>query len=265
MGDATGPIVEGDTSAVDDAPAALDDASPQLANQRSHSLGWWLSFAVPISIALVAILGAVVGYRVEYHASVSNAFDNDAQVSSTWLSGHDYNALITAQEAETDHTLWEQLAKAGGGHTAKDTATAAEPACADFEGGAVSELEAEATVNCQLAQLFSGYALPAYWEHGNPADFDTQRFVGDWIALGNLGRDVAVSHHTAAADDQRHKELRLLWLGILLALALAFCTMAQAAMHHRWSRRPDRVALVLAIPGWLVLVACSALLLAWEL
>jgi hypothetical protein len=267
MDDAEGPAIEeGATLGSENGPV-LAGGSPRRPDDESvrHSLAWWLSFAVPISIALVAIMGAVVGYRAEYHASLSNAFDNDAQVSSTYLSGHDYNALLTAQAAAADHNRWEELARAKGDRTGRSMAVAAEPACAGLAGDAESVAAAGATVNCELAQVFSAFAFPAYWRGGNPATFDSPRFVADWIAFGNLGRDVAVSRHTASADDQRHRELRLLWLGILLALALAFCTTAQAALHHRWTRRPPRMSLLFAVPGWVLLAGCSALVLAWEL
>lgn len=264
MDDVESPVVEVDASPGSENRPVLAGGRPDDESVR-YSLAWWLSFAVPISIALVAIMGAVVGYRAEYHASMSNAFDNDAQISSTYLSGHDYNALLTAQEAETDHDLWEELTRASTTGRGSTMVTAAEQACAPV-GVATASLDADrAAVNCELAQVFSGFALPGYWKGGHPAAFDSQRFVADWIAFGNLGRDVAVSRHTASADDERHRELRLLALGILLALALAFCTIAQAALHHRWTRRPPRLSLTLAIPGWVLLVGCSALVLAWEL
>lgn len=266
MGDAEGPIVESDSaqSAEDDLVLAGESRRGDDHTVR-FSLAWWLSFAVPISIATVAIMGAVVGYRVEYHASLSSAFDNDAQVSSTYLSGHNYDALLTGEAASSYHQIWEQLTNASRAGDGAGMVAAAEPACAYGGTGDASESSAQSTLDCQLAQLFSGYALPAYWVKGDPTEFNTQRFVADWVALGNLGRDVAVGEHAASANDQRHRELRLLWLGILLALALAFCTLAQAAIHHRWGKRTSRTALLLAVPGWILLIGCTAAVVAWEL
>jgi hypothetical protein len=265
VGEAEGPIIEGDASEmVGDLPE-FEEGSRSGDHSVRYSLAWWLSFLIPISIAMVAIVGALVGYRAEYHASLSTAADNDAEVASTYLSGHDYDALLTGQAVDSDHALWEELSGAGRSLTGQALASASEPACADFTLGVVSVAAAPQTVDCQLAEVFSGYALPAYWVHGDPAAFDTQRFVGDWIALSNVGRDVAVNQHAAVANGERHRELRLLWLGMLLALALAFCTLAQAAIHHRWSKRSTGTALLLAVPGWILLVACSTVLLAWEL
>lgn len=261
-----GPLAEADPSSVDDDPTEVGDR-PAAADDHTvrYSLAWWLSFAVPISIAMVAVMGAVVGYRAEYHASVSSALESDAEVSSTYASGHLYDALLTGQLVESEHDLWEELAGARGQGTGPAMVAAADPACAADGTAAASVATANRTVDCRLAQVFSAFALPAYWAHGNPADFDLQRFVADWVALGSLGRDVAVRQHEAAADAQRHRELRLLWLAFLLALALALCTLAQAALHHRWSRRPSRAALALAVPGWALLAACGAVFLVWEL
>jgi hypothetical protein len=266
VGEAEGPIIEGDASEMVGELPEFEGGSRREADESvRYSLAWWLSFLIPVSIAVVAIMGALVGYRAEYHASLSTAADNDAVVASTYASGHDYDALLTGQAVDSDHALWEELTGAKGNGTGRPATAASESACAAFILGTVSVAAAQGTVDCQLAQVFSGYALPAYWVHGNPADFDTQRFVADWIALSNVGRDVAVSRHTAVANDQRHRELRLLWLGMLLALALAFCTLAQAAIHHRWSKRSTRTGLLLAVPGWMLLAACSTVLLAWEL
>jgi hypothetical protein len=255
-----------DPSAGADDHIRIEDGAPtEHHGSVRFSLAWWLSFAIPISIALVAIMGAVVGYYAEVHASSSSGWDNDAQISSTYLSGHVDNALLTGQQAETNHALWQELAEAVGHGTGPAMVTAAEPACANADAGVGSLPAADDTVDCQLAQVFSQYALPGYWEHGNPAEFNMERYVTDWVALANLGRDVAVGQHEAAANDQRHRELRLLWLGMLLAVALAFCTLAQAATHHRWTTRTSRTALLLAIPGWILLVGCGGVLLAWEL
>ena len=246
-------------------PATADDGPAPVGNSVRGSLAWWLSFAVPISIALVAILGAVVGYRAEYHASLSGASGNDALVSSTYASGHVYDAVLTGQLAVTEHDQWERLAGAAGHGTGPGMVAAAEPACANNVLDASSVTAAEQSVDCQLAQVFSRYALPGYWTHGDPAGFDTTKFVSDWVALGNLGRDVAVAEHAAVASDQSRQELRLLWLALTLALALAFCTLAQAALHHRWTSRTSRTSLLLAIPGWILLAGCTAVLLVWEL
>jgi hypothetical protein len=266
MDDTEGPAVGSDIAVVDDDVVELSDGStPRSDVSVRYSLAWWLSFAIPISIALVAIMGAVVGYRVEYHASMSSADDTDAQVASTYLSGHNYDALLTAEAAADEHTRWEELTRATRATTDAGTAGAASAACPTLYAGGQSMATAQDTVDCLEAEVFSGFAFPGYWDHGNPGAFDSRRFVADYIALGNLGRDVDVKGHTAASDVQRHRELRLLWLAILLALALAFCTLAQAATHHRWSRRPLRMSLLLAIPGWAVLTLCGAAFLAWEL
>ncbi len=268
MDDQEGPPAQGDPSgeADDRPPDAVEGSSTLDGDAVRFSLAWWLSFAIPISIALVAIMGAVVGYYAEYHASLASTADNSAQVSSTYASGHSYNALLTGQLAETEHRLWEQLAGATAGHsTGLAMITAAEPACANAGSATDSVLAAELSADCRLAQVFSDLALPGYWEHGDPALFDTERYVADWVALGNFGRDVAVEQHENVAAAQRDRELRLLDLAMFLAVALAFCTLAQAAIHHGWSKRTTVLSLLIAIPGWILLIGCSAVLLVWEL
>jgi hypothetical protein len=266
MDDAEGPSIGGDSAEADDDVVQLAEGSTRVEDHSvRYSLAWWLSFAIPISIALVAIMGAVVGYRVEFHASVSSADDTDAQISSTYLSGHNYDALLTTEAAADDHARWQALLGFTAPTKGSTIAASATPPCPPTDVGAGSLVGAQYTVDCTLAEVFSGFALPGYWERGNPGAFDSRRFTDDYIALGNLGRDVDVAGHSAAAADQRHLELRLLWLAVLLALALALCTLALAATHHRWSRRPLRMSLLLAIPGWVLLALCSAALLVWEL
>jgi hypothetical protein len=264
--DAEEPIAKADPSRTAEDHAEVDDRLQSVDdNSVRFSLAWWLSFAVPISIAMVAILGAVVGYRAESHASLASDLDNDAQVASTYKSGHTYNALLLAELAASDHDLWQELAGADGKSAGPPMVAAAEPACANASGSPSSLPAAEFAVNCQLAQLFSAFAYPGYWKNGNPADFATTRYEADWAALSNLERDVAVFQHETSANTERDLETRLLWLGLLLALALAFCTLAQAALHHQWSKRTTLTSLLLAIPGWILLIGCGALLLAWEL
>jgi hypothetical protein len=41
--------------------------------------------------------------------------------------------------------------------------------------------------------------------------------------------------------------------------------LAQAAIHHRWSKRTTLTSLLLAIPGWILLIGCGVLLMVWEL
>lgn len=260
------PLANGDASGADRDHPEVDDVRRADDNAPRYSLAWWLSFAIPISIAMVAIVGAVVGYRAEYHASLASQADNEAQISSTYASGYSYDALLIGQLAGTEHSLWEQLAAADAKkNSGLEMTTAAEPACASAASTTDSEMAAERTVDCRLAQVFSDWALPGYWEHGDPATFDAKRFVADWVALGDFGRDVATTQHEGTAAIQRHAALRLLWLAILLAVALAFCTLAQAATHHRWSKRSTLLSLLIAIPGWILLVGSSVVLLVWEL
>jgi hypothetical protein len=263
-------MMDGSRPRADDAVLEGDAGTPDRDTRRSttegpprYSLDWWLSFVIPISIALVAIMGAVVGYRAEYHASLASALDTDAQVASTYASGNADNALLTGERVEIEHSLWASLADPSGQGKGLAMVEQAEPSCANTTTVAPSLQSAQSYVECQLAQVFSKYALPAYWAHG-PALFDSGRFVSDWLALSNLGRDVAVNQHETAADAERHQELRLLWLALLLALALALCTLALAALHHRWSTRTSLLSLLLAIPGWILLVGCGIAVLVWE-
>lgn len=264
-------MTDGSRTTTDDAVLEGDAGTPETDTGRSttegpprYSLDWWLSFAIPISIALVAIMGAVVGYRAEYHASLASSSDTDAQVASTYASGNADDALLTGTRVETEHDLWESLADPAGKGTGQTMVEQSEPSCANTTSVAPTLPATQGVVDCQLAQVFSKYAFPAYWEHGNPALFDTERFVSDWLDLSNLGRDVAVSQHEKAADAQRNNELRLLRLALLLALALAFCTLAQAALHHRWTARTSLLSLLLAIPGWILLLGCGVAVLVWE-
>ena len=79
IGEAEGPIIEGDASDMVGELSEFEQGPGQESDESvRYSLAWWLSFAIPVSIAMVAIMGALVGYRAEYHASLSTASDNDA-------------------------------------------------------------------------------------------------------------------------------------------------------------------------------------------
>jgi hypothetical protein len=264
-------MADGSQPTTDGAVLEGDTGTPETDTGRSgtegpprYSLDWWLSFLIPISIALVAIMGAVVGYRAEYHDSQASASDTDAQVASTYASGNADDALLTGTRVEFEHDLWESLTDPAGQGTGQAMVEQAEPSCANTTSVPPSLPAVQGVVDCQLAQVFSKYAFPPYWEHGNPALFDTERFVSDWLELSNLGRDVAVNQHEKAANTQRNQERRLLRLALLLALALALCTLAQAALHHRWTSRTSLLSLLLAIPGWILLLGCGVAVLVWE-
>ena len=227
-------------------------------NRGGHPNESWLSYAIPLSIAVIAVLGAVVGYRAEAHASLAGAADGDASASSIAQLRSYSDAVVAAQQAQSGHERFVQLGATG----TPGTSEAVLPSCTALSFDAADAAGLQLLVNCELQRVFAGYNQPSYWKAANPAAFDSRRYVADTIALDNLGHDVNVAMHTGVASQQRSGEWRMLWLGIALALALALCTMAQVASHHRWHRR---LPILLAVPGWIVLGTSTLMFFVWEL
>ena len=246
-------------------PATADDGPAPVDNSVRGSLARWLSFAVPISIALVAILGAVVGYRAEYHASLSGASGTDALVSSTYASGHVYDALLTGQLAVTEHDQWERLSGAAGHGTGPAMVAAAEPACADNGPDASSVTAAEQSVNCQLAQVFSALCPSRLLDTRGPRRIRHHQVRG---GLGGTGQPRARRGRDPARGSCRRPEPP----GVATAVAGAGAGPGPDVLHLGAGRtrttggrhRTSRTSLLLAIPGWILLAGCTAVLLVWE-
>ena len=81
-------------------------------SSRRNAPGSWLSYAVPISIALIAILGAIVGYRVERHAANAGEYDQDA-LAATIAQARDFSDALEPGPRSGDRV--QPLARFGRG------------------------------------------------------------------------------------------------------------------------------------------------------
>jgi hypothetical protein len=254
----------GATQAPDEAREAPSPSPDrQDATPRAREGDSWLSFAIPISIAIIAILGAVVGYRIERHAANAAEFDHDALAASITTGSDESEAVAQANESELEHDRWLRLVSLAG-VTAPHSSWTPAGGCELRSYDTQSLIGANDAVACELQQVFAAYGSPSYDVAAAPAQssFDVRQYVADVMAWDRFSADLGVGTYVTAANRDRHEELRVLLLSLALVAALALCTLAQLSHHRRFKLvRP----LWLAVPGWLITVAAAGCLLAWEL
>jgi hypothetical protein len=217
-----------------------------------------LATAIPISIAFVAILGAVIGWRAERHASTAGEYDQAALTASV-ISGNEYtDASFQAQLAENQFEHWVQLGMDGGAQLGS--------ACRDGSAGTgLANVSGLAAVmdqsSCELQQLFSSYHVAAYDGSLPSHAFNFSKYVSDVAQFAQYSEDANVASYAVSADHERHTEWLLLLLSLAAGAALIFCTLAQLALHHVWkSTHP----LALAFPGWLLAALCAVVVTVLE-
>jgi hypothetical protein len=223
--------------------------------------GSWLSYAVPISIALIAILGAVVGYRVERHAANAGEYDQDALAATITQSRDFSDALTQAREGETAYNRWLDLGAQAGVVLPTSSPAGVRAGCLLTNPPTQTVVGAQEAAACELQQVFATYDLPSYDGSPPSLNFDAQGYITDFLAFDRYTDDLNVSYHVGQADQERHAEVRMMWLGLALAAALTLCTLAQLSERRRW--KVTRV-LPFAVPGWCIAAVCTVLLVVWD-
>lgn len=204
-----------------------------------------LSTVIAVSIALVSVLGAIVGWRAELHGSRAGRYEQDGvatAISAAQVRSH--AGTVAAQAA----SQYEHFVRLG-----RDADQLQRNACnSDISPTDISSLDAGALCSTQVE--FSGYSNDGYVTDGR---FDLAKYTDDVAAAESITQDVDSESYISLADEQHAAEHRMLWLSLLLALALVWLTVA------RFQRRRGG-QLALAVPGWLCLAAGIVVLVVAE-
>jgi hypothetical protein len=204
-----------------------------------------LALIIALSIAVVSVLGAIVGWRAETHASLASRYDQDA-VAATIAGAQDKSrADSQARAAQSNYTHYQRLGE--------EAERLQGSPCPVTDSSSVTSLDAQAA--CSMQQVFAGYNDPAYVKDGR---FDLARYSTDVQKVLAYNSDSDAGRYEVLAEDQRSHEDNLLGLSVGLVLALALLTMARL-------NKTVVTRLVLAIPGWLALVGGAGLLAVLEL
>ncbi|HEY2298647.1 MAG TPA: hypothetical protein VGH43_13020 [Jatrophihabitans sp.] len=204
-----------------------------------------LALIIALSIAVVSVLGAIVGWRAELHASKASRYEQDAVATSIAATQVEAEAEAAAAKAESKYVHYTKL---------QDQANELMPGACDTTSRSTL-VQFDAGALCETRVQFSGYAISAYIKaDGN---FDTEKYANDYVTAAREGDPLDANVFRDQAETERHHEDNMLYLSVFLVLSLALLTLARLGKSV-----PSR--LVLAIPGWLVLVGSAALLVAGE-
>jgi hypothetical protein len=224
-------------------PAEPRPAPAESAEHR-HEHGR-LALFLALSIAVVSVLGAVVGWRAEVHASSASRYEQDAVAAAITGTELHSEAETQADAAQGNYEHYERL-----GDEADRLAAAP---CPVSNPTTLIELDAEAA--CAMQQVFAGYDDPAYVNSGA---FDVSKYAQDVQKVESYSADSDPDKYETLAEDQRHHEDNMLYLSLGLVLSLALLTLARLGKNT--SSR-----LILAVPGWLALAGGAVILVLAEL
>lgn len=199
-----------------------------------------LALILALSIAVVSVLGAVVGWRAETHASKASRYEQDAVAASISKAQLSSEADAAASKADQDYTHFTRLGE--------EAARLDPNACGNNNQQTLSELEAGTA--CDMQEVFADYDNSDYILNNQ---FDTTKFAQDYVAANNIKEDTDPHLYETQADNERQHEDRMLYLSLGLVLALVLLTLARLG-------RTRASMLVLAVPGWLCLVGGAVLL-----
>ncbi|HWG74544.1 MAG TPA: hypothetical protein VG184_10885 [Acidimicrobiales bacterium] len=230
----------------DGAAEQADGAAEQAAAPDHTDRHKRLHLTIALSIAVVSVLGALVSWRAEVHASAASELDQNAVAATINATNQAAQAQTLAASAQSEY---ERYARLG------DEAARLDPrGCGETHASSISGVEAD--VACSVQVVFSEYNDPGYINANGT--FNVEKYAADVVAADRYGVDANPAHYQKAAAQDRNLEDTLLYLSIGLVVALALFTLGRLAKERR------RI-LALAVPGWLALGGALALFAAMEL
>ncbi|HEY2271518.1 MAG TPA: hypothetical protein VGH30_01985 [Jatrophihabitantaceae bacterium] len=195
-----------------------------------------LALIIALSIAIVSVLGAVVGWRAEVHAGRASRYEQDAVATTISAAELRSEADAEAAKAYSQYAHYVRL-----GNEANELLPGA---CSITDRRNIIQIDAG--VLCSTQVQFSGYGGTGYVD--SQGHFDVEKYAQDVQAGNATQNDVEPETYVLQAEDQRHHEDKMLYLSLFLVLALALLTLG------RLGRTRTR-QLVLAVPGWICVVA----------
>ncbi len=223
------------------APVEHAGAEPDDAHEHTR-----LALIIALSIAVVSVLGAIVGWRAEVHASSASRYEQDSVATSIARTAVQAQAEAVAEKAASEYEHYQRLG---------ESADILSPGACGPQGSRNSLADLDAGSLCQTQVQFSDDSANAYLDaNGN---FDIEAYARDYVAAQAEQGPLNATEYTDKAEQERHSEDNMLYLSLFLVLALALLTLARLGKSV-----PSR--LVLAVPGWLCLVASVVILVSVE-
>lgn len=240
----------GQTQPAVDPGVPVEPESPQRAAPRVR----WLGYVIPISIVFIACFAVFVSYRAEHHA-IDAAESDQGAIAATITSQRLYSdSVLDAESAQNGYEQWWTLGQAG--------LNVANPWCVTTPSIASQPASAQISISCELAQTLQSNDLPGYGRNGT---FNVTKFAQDDQDAGSFFVDTDSRDALSASQSDRSVELRILFLGVALSLALGLSTIAQQAYRRQWVPARPYFPLYLALPAWAVSVACAVfVLMVWR-
>jgi hypothetical protein len=228
-------------------PAAAEPpahAIPHAGHDDSHE-HTRLALIIALTIAVVSVLGAVVGWRAEVHAGRASRYDQDAVAASITAAQLRSEAEAAAGKAYSQYAHYQRL-----GNEANEITPGA---CAITNRTNIIDLDAGAVCSTQIQ--FSGYNSTGYVD--NQGRFDLEKYAKDVQAGNATQNDLEPDVYQEQAEQERHHEDTMLYLSLFLVLALALLTLARLG-------KSTASRLILAVPGWLCLIGGTLVLVIAE-
>jgi hypothetical protein len=223
-------------------PTEPTGPSADEAHARQHGR---LALLLALSIAVLSVMGAVVGWRAEVHASSASRYEQDAVAAAIVATQLRSEAEAQASAAQSNYEHFRRLGD-------EADRLVADP-CPVENPTTLIELDAEAA--CAMQAVFAGYDDPAYVKSGT---FDVTKYAEDVQKVASYQADSDPETYESLAEQERHHEDNMLYLSLGLVLALALLTLARLG-------KSTASRLLLAVPGWLALGAGVVVLVVAEL
>jgi hypothetical protein len=217
------------------------EAEPDDAHEHTR-----LALIIALSIAVVSVLGAIVGWRAEVHASSASRYEQDSVATSIARTAVQAQAEAVAEKAASEYEHYQRLG---------EDADILSPGACGPQGSRNSLADLDAGSLCQTQVQFSDDSANAYLDaNGN---FDIEAYARDYVAAQAEQGPLNATEYTDKAEQERHSEDNMLYLSLFLVLTLALLTLARLG-------KSVLSRLVLAIPGWLCLIASVVILVSAE-
>jgi hypothetical protein len=181
-----------------------------------------LELAFTVSIAVVALAGAVIAWRAEATAQVAERYEQKALVAKANASGESHRASVIAQGEADRFRRW--LA-----HTQAAHADLRAKRAAAGNSELVAQLDHDAAIERALANLYLDRFFPAYVV--NQDHYDVAKRAKDIQLLNSETVDTAYQDHIEQAEKKRHVEEQLSMVGLMLLFGLTLLTLGH--LQHR--------------------------------
>lgn len=227
-------------------PPAHQPVQPPAAERHNAHEHTRLALVIALSIAVVSVLGAIVGWRAEVHASRASRYEQDSVATSIERTAVQAQAESVAAKAASEYEHYLRL---------EDQANILSPGACGPQGQRVTLPDFDAGALCQTKVQFSDDSANDYLDaNGN---FDIEAYARDYVAAQAEQEQLNAAEYTDRAEQERHSEDKMLYLSLFLVLALALLTLARLG-------KSVRARLMLAVPGWLCVVTSVVLLVSAE-